>query len=265
MPPKALITGATGFIGSHLLETLVEKKWQVACLVRPQSQTDGIQKMPVRILRGQMDSLDFLERAVEGQDYVFHLAARIRPAPPDVYDKANHRLTRDLALACLRKNPEIKRFVYISSISVGGPTPKGLYLDETNPPNPTSEYGRTKLKGELALKEIWDRIPVTIIRPPNVYGARQQETEVMQKLMRTRIVPPIEGGGRIHKPDLYQGFDTGHSPGNGIPAGAKLRTLSANCGTLAVAEVSSALNFSSRCTPPAIVRLFSRYFCRPGR
>jgi nucleoside-diphosphate-sugar epimerase len=210
MPPKTLITGATGFIGSHLLETLVEKKWDVTCLVRPQSRTSVIEKMPVRIHRGPLDEQDVLDSAVIGQDYIFHLAARIRPAPPEVYDKANHRLTKDLANACLRKNPEVKRFVYVSSISVGGPTPPGKHLDETQPPNPTSEYGRTKLKGELALKEIWDKLPATIIRPPNVYGARQQETEMLIKLIRKRVVPLLkekrESTSLIYIKDLIRGI-----------------------------------------------------------
>ncbi|UCE39738.1 MAG: NAD-dependent epimerase/dehydratase family protein [Candidatus Aminicenantes bacterium] len=210
MLPKALITGATGFIGSHLLETLVEKKWDITCLVRPQSQTGEIEKMPVRILRGPMDSQDVLESAVEDQDYIFHLAARIRPAPPEIYDKANYRLTRNLANACLRKNPGVYRFVYVSSISVGGPTSLGQYLDETRPPNPASEYGRTKLKGEQALKEIWDKLPATIIRPPNVYGARQQETEILVKLIRKRIVPLLKEEGKttslIYIKDLIRGI-----------------------------------------------------------
>jgi len=210
MTTKALITGATGFIGSHLLETLVEKKWDVTCLVRPQSRTDAIEKMPVRIHRGPLDDQDVLESAANGQDYIFHLAARIRPASPDVYDRANHRLTRDLANACLRKNPEVKRFVYVSSISVAGPTPPWQHFDETQPPNPASEYGRTKLKGEQALKEIWDRLPATIIRPPNVYGARQQETEILTKLIRKRIVPLLKEEGEstslIYIKDLIQGI-----------------------------------------------------------
>lgn len=210
MPPKVLITGATGFMGSHLLETLVEKKWDVTCLVRLQSRTDAIEKMPVRIHRGPLDDQDVLESAVNGQDYIFHLAARIRPAPPEVYDKSNHCLTRDLANACLRKNPEVRRFVYISSISVGGPTLPGQHLDETQPPNPTSEYGRTKLKGEQALKEIWDKLPATIIRPPNVYGARQQEADILIKLIRKRIVPLLKEEGKstslIYIKDLIRGI-----------------------------------------------------------
>ena len=210
MTTKALITGATGFMGSHLLETLVEKKWTVTCLVRPQSRTSVIEKMPVRIHRGRLDDKEVLERAVEDQDYIFHLAARIRSAPPEVYDKSNHLLTRDLANACLRKNPEVRRFVYISSISVGGPTPPGKYLDETQPPNPSSEYGRTKLKGEQALQEIWDKLPATIIRPPNVYGARQQEADILIKLIRKRIVPLLKEDGKstslIYIKDLVRGI-----------------------------------------------------------
>jgi dihydroflavonol-4-reductase len=210
MQPKALITGATGFIGSHLLEALVEKKWAVTCLARPQSRTETIEKMPVRIHRGPMDDQDLLESAVEGQDYIFHLAGRIRPGPPEVYDRANHILTRDLANACLRMNPKIKRFVHISSISVAGPTPPGRRLDETSPPNPSSEYGRTKLKGEQAIKEIWDKLPATIIRPPNVYGARQQETEILIKLIHNRIVPLLKEEGKstslIYIKDLIRGI-----------------------------------------------------------
>jgi nucleoside-diphosphate-sugar epimerase len=210
MSPKVLITGATGFIGSHLLETLVEKKWDITCLVRPQSHTAAIEKMPVRIHRGPLNNPDVLESALEGQDYIFHLAARIRPAPSEVYEMANHRLTRDLANACLRKNPGIKRFVYVSSIAVAGPTPYGKHYDETQPPCPASEYGRTKLKGEQALKEVWDRLPATIIRPPNVYGTRQQETEILIKLIRKRIVPLLKEEGEstslIYIKDLIQGI-----------------------------------------------------------
>jgi dihydroflavonol-4-reductase len=210
MPPKALITGATGFMGSHLLETLVEKKWDITCLVRSQSKTDAIRKMPVRIHRGPLDNPDILERAVEGQDYIFHLAARIRPASPEVYEMANYRLTRDLAGACARKNPGIKRFVYISSISVSGPTPPGTYFDEAQPPNPASTYGRTKWKGEQALREMQDDLPYTIIRPPNVYGTRQQETEILIKLIRNRVVPLLKDEGEstslIYIKDLVRGI-----------------------------------------------------------
>ncbi len=210
MPPKALLTGATGFIGSHLLETLVERKWDITCLVRPQSRISPIKKMPVRILSGRLDDPDILEQAVQAQDYIFHLAARIRPAPAEVYENVNHIWTRNLAYSCLRSNLGIKRFVYVSTIGAAGPTPSDTFYDETHPPSPESHYGRTKLCGENAIREIWEKIPSTIIRPPNVFGTRQQETELLIKLIRRRIVPLLKEEGKstslIYIKDLISGI-----------------------------------------------------------
>ncbi len=210
MSPKALLTGATGFIGSHLLDTLVTKKWNVTCLVRLQSRIDHIKKMPVRILSGPLDDPDILKHAVKAQDYIFHLAARIRPAPAEVYENVNHLWTRNLAHACLRANPDIKRFVYVSSMGAAGPTPADTFYEESHFPSPKSEYGRTKLRGEKAITEIWEKIPATIIRPPNVFGARQQETELLLRLIRKRIVPLLKDEGKstslIYIKDLIRGI-----------------------------------------------------------
>jgi len=207
---RAMITGATGFIGSHLTETLALRKWEVTCLVRPQSQTDFIQKFSVRILRGPLDGREVLERAVEGQDYIFHLAARIRSAPREVYEKSNHKLTRDLVSACLSRNPNVKRFVYISSIAAAGPSPLDQHADETLAPCPVSEYGQTKLEGEKAVQEVWNKIPATIIRPPNVYGPRQLETDLLIKLIQKRVVPILRSMEKstslIYIDDLIQGI-----------------------------------------------------------
>jgi nucleoside-diphosphate-sugar epimerase len=192
MPLTALVTGATGFIGSHLVEALVAKNWRVTCLVRPKSQTVFLKNFPVNILNGSVEDKDFLAEAVKGQDYIFHLAARIRSARREVYERVNHRFTRNLVQACLRQNPDVKRFVYVSSIAAAGPSSPGEVQDETRTPAPTSEYGRTKLKGEESITEIWDRIDATIIRPPNVYGPRQQETELLIKLIQKRFVPLLK-------------------------------------------------------------------------
>jgi nucleoside-diphosphate-sugar epimerase len=210
MPPKAMLTGATGFIGSHLLQTLVAKKWSVTCLVRPQSRIGELKKMPVRIIRGRLNDPDLLKHAVKDQDYIFHLAARIRPAPAEVYENVNHLWTRDLAIACLHANPGVKRFIYVSSMGAAGPTPADIYYDESRSPSPQSEYGRTKLRGEKAIRELWRNIPATIIRPPNVFGARQQETGLLIKLLRARIVPLLKEEGKstslIYIKDLIRGI-----------------------------------------------------------
>jgi len=210
MTLKALITGATGFIGSHLVEALVEQNWSVTCLVRPKSRTDWLENIPVNILRGSVEDGDFLDEAVKNQDYIFHLAARIRSARREVYERANFLFTRNLAQACLRHNPDVKRFVYVSSIAAAGPFNPGEIQDEKRAPAPTSEYGRTKLKGEEAIKELWDRMDATIIRPPNVYGPRQQETELLIKLIRNRIVPLLKSDEKnttlIYVKDLIKGI-----------------------------------------------------------
>jgi len=210
MPYKALVTGATGFIGSHLVQGLVEENWDVTCLIRSKSRTDFLQKFPVRFVEGSANDIDSLGKAVNGQDYVFHLAGRIRPASRVDYDIANHQLTRNLIQSCLKKNPSLKRFVYVSSISAAGPSLPNFYSEENQALSPVSEYGRTKLKGEEAVREVWDQIPATIIRPPNVYGPRQQETEQLIKLISKRIVPLLKGKKEttslIYVKDLIQGI-----------------------------------------------------------
>jgi len=210
MPPKALVTGATGFIGSHLAEILVAQNWEVTCLVRPTSQVEFLKKLPVRFVESQPEELQSIEKAVKGRDYVFHLAGRIHSARREVYERANHLLTRNLVQACLSRNPNLHRFVYISSISAAGPSPPGRYLDENQPCVPTSEYGRSKLRGEGAVQEVWNSIPATIIRPPNVYGPRQQETEQLIKIISKRIVPLLKDDGEktslIYVKDLVDGI-----------------------------------------------------------
>lgn len=210
MALKALVTGGTGFIGSHLVQTLVSKNWKVTCLVRPTSRTDFLRKLSVNLAVYDPYDQKSLEGAVRDQDYIFHLAGRIRPASRVIYDKANHQLTRDLVEACCSQNPGIRRFVHVSSIAAAGPSLPGQYSVESLEPSPNSEYGRTKLKGERAVQDVWDTLPATIVRPPNVYGPRQQETELLIKLIRKRIVPILKERGEttslIYVRDLVQGI-----------------------------------------------------------
>lgn len=210
MPPKALITGATGFIGNHFVQSLKARNWEVTCLTRPESKTGFLKRSQVRIIKDRIENHGTLEKAVTGQDYVFHLAARIHSTSRKIYDQANHQFTRNLANACVRKNPAVKRFVYISSISAGGPSPPGGVSDENRPPAPSSEYGRSKLRGENAVQEVSEIIPTTIIRPPNVYGPRQKETELLIKLTKKRIVPVLKDRGGttslIFVKDLNEGI-----------------------------------------------------------
>lgn len=207
---KALITGATGFIGSHLLERLAAEDWDLTCWVRPESDTGFLKPFPVTVVSGNLEDHKTLQKAVAGQDYVFHLAGRIHSAPRQVYHNVNHQFTQNLVSACLEAAPKLKRFLYISSIAAAGPSAPGSLTTETDPPLPQSEYGRTKLKGEEAVLKVQDRLPVTIIRPPNVLGARQRETELLIRLMEKRLVPLLNSRqpttSLIYVSDLVQGI-----------------------------------------------------------
>lgn len=210
MIPKAMVTGSTGFIGSFLVESLLSHGWEVSCFIRPKSNIEVLKKLPVRIIQGDIDDIPSLEQAVKDQDYVFHVAARIRSAPKKVYDRANSLFTKNLAQATLKANPRLNRFVYISSIAAAGPSPPGKFSDESQTNEPKSEYGRSKLRGEKWLMDIWDTIPITIIRPPNVYGPRQIETELLIKITKMRILPlfkPQTGStSLIYIKDLVDGI-----------------------------------------------------------
>lgn len=188
---KALVTGGTGFIGSHLAEELVRRGYGVTCLVRRTSHLGEIERLNVRLIVGDCRDKSSLEKAVEGMDYVFHLAALIHAPDWEAYYQANSLGTRNLLAACVEKNPSLKKFIFVSSISAAGPSGKGRALKEDDPPRPISNYGRSKLLAEEAVLEYGDRIKGVILRPPNVLGPRQKELFESIKLIKRRIMPLV--------------------------------------------------------------------------
>jgi nucleoside-diphosphate-sugar epimerase len=191
---KALVTGATGFIGSHLAEELGRRRYEVTGLVRKTSHLGELEKLGVHLIVGDCRDKPSLEKAVEGMDFVFHLAAVIHAQNWEAYYQANSLGTRNLLEACAERNPGLKKLVFVSSISAAGPSEKGIPLKESDPPNPISAYGRSKLLAEEAVLEYKDRLPVVILRPPNVLGPRQKELFESIKLIRRKILPLLGTG-----------------------------------------------------------------------
>ncbi len=191
---KTLVTGSTGFIGSHLVEGLLRQGHQVSCLVRKTSRLGLIERLDVSIVSADHRDPDSLANVVKGMDYVFHCAAAIRALDWETYYQANVLYTKNLIEACAAEARDLKKFVFVSSISATGPSPKRKALDEGSACRPVSDYGRSKLLAEEALAPFQNLIPIVILRFPNVIGPRQNELHQAVKLMAKRILPVIGNG-----------------------------------------------------------------------
>jgi len=191
---KALVTGANGFLGSHLAEELLRRDFEVRCLVRRPRGLGWIETLDVRMVRADCRDRAALGPAVEGVDYVFHLAGVISALRWEDYYQANVVGTRNLVEACLERNPGLKKFIHVSSISAAGPSEKGRPMTEDDPERPVSDYGRSKLASEAAVRELAGKFPFVIIRPPNIIGPRQKELQAAIRLLRKRIKPGIGTG-----------------------------------------------------------------------
>jgi len=188
---KALVTGGSGFVGGHLVRHLLQRGYDVSCLVRAASRTDALAQLPVRLVSGSYFDLESLRRAVRGMDYVFHAGAVLSAPDWQAYYKTNVEGTTNILEACAQANPGLRKFVHVSSIAAAGPAPDRRPLKETDRCRPLSLYGKSKHQAEQAAAGYVARLPIVIVRPPNVLGAGQRELLAVMKLLRRRIVPVI--------------------------------------------------------------------------
>lgn len=166
---QALVTGGTGFIGRALAGRLPKAGYSVR--VTSRRRPEDVIMPGVEAVQTSFKDDESLEKAVGGCDIIFHLAAAISGYSPSDYEKANTQATARLACACARSNPNLKRFVYVSSLAAGGPScdPDKPRTEETED-NPVSAYGRTKRGGENELKRLLPGVEKVILRPSIVYG-----------------------------------------------------------------------------------------------
>ncbi len=168
---KTLVTGASGFIGKHLVRTLSEQGRDVRCLVRKTSDTQYLDDLGVELFYGDLLDKDSLKDIAKDINIVYHLAGQIHSTYSRDFYKVNFDGTRNLVEECLPK--KIERFVFLSSIAAVGPNRKrGILLDEQSPCKPLDPYGRSKLQAEQLLIQSLEKylFPVVIIRAPTVYG-----------------------------------------------------------------------------------------------
>ncbi len=173
-PLKALITGATGFIGSHLAEKLLERGYEVFCLIRHRNY-GWLTNKSINWIQGNVTDLDSLNRAVVDMDYVFHCGGITKAKDEKTYYQINAEGSRNICEACLHSNSSVKKIVHVGSLAAAGPSEKDKPREESFPSNPLTHYGKSKFEGEKLTREYFDKLPITIIRPPAVYGPREKD------------------------------------------------------------------------------------------
>lgn len=208
---KILITGASGFIGSHLAELLVQQGHEVRAMVRRHSNTRFISHLPIQFVHGSLTDPSTLPAAVEGVDMIYHLAGLNVAKNREEFFKANPEGTRSLLLAAERHAPDLQRFAYLSSLTAVGPSESPDFpADETWPHRPITLYGESKAAAERVVGEFADRIPTTIVRAPAVYGERDAEILRFFKMVSIGVAPMIGFDRKlvslVHAGDLVRGY-----------------------------------------------------------
>lgn len=202
------VTGGTGFIGSHLVDLLIGQGREVRCLVRDPSRLGWLEGKPVIIRHGDLDSSDSLREGISGADAVFHLAGAIAAGSREEYRRVNAEGCRKLGEAALECRTPPRVFTYVSSQAAAGPSQPGEAVDESTPPSPVTDYGRSKLEGERILAGM-EGLPLIILRPPAVYGPRDREILIFFRLANAGLFPVVNGKAAIsliHVADLVRGI-----------------------------------------------------------
>lgn len=189
---RALVTGASGFIGSHLCDLLLARGHQVRGLVRRTSNQQWLQGKDVELCYGELRDRQSLQAAVTGMDWVFHVAATLRPRRIADFLRVNYQGTKVLAQAASAAG--VQRFVLFSSAAAGGPapSPQGQICEEQEP-RPVTVYGRGKLRAEQVLIGLRDQLHSVILRFPAVYGPRDRDVLMLLRAIKRGILPEFGG------------------------------------------------------------------------
>ncbi|MGB9742477.1 MAG: NAD-dependent epimerase/dehydratase family protein [candidate division WOR-3 bacterium] len=188
---KVLVTGASGFIGSHLCAYLIAQGYQVRAMVRKTSSRQWLEGLELELVYADLSDEGSLAQAVEGVDGVMHTAAVVRAGSRDELRRINYEGSERLARVSAAAG--VKSFVLFSSVAAVGPVRATERLDGSRTPSPVSDYGRAKLAAEKAVLEFRDRMKVVILRLPAVYGPRDRDGLMLWQTLNRGWAPLIGG------------------------------------------------------------------------
>jgi dihydroflavonol-4-reductase len=201
---KVFLTGATGFVGGHLVDRLLAGGHEVAALVRTPARATGLAARGVALIQGDLHHHAALREGAAGAAVIIHVAALTGAVDEGEFLAANRDGTANVVGAA-RSSPRRPPVVYVSSMAAGGPARRGAPKRDAGADHPVTMYGRSKLAGEQVLRDSGH--PWVILRPPTVYGPRDQDNLLtVFKAARTGIAPVFGDGSMelsaIHVVDL---------------------------------------------------------------
>ncbi|MGI8637956.1 MAG: NAD-dependent epimerase/dehydratase family protein [Segetibacter sp.] len=192
MKQKVLITGASGFVGFHLVEAALAKNLDVYAAIRKSSDIRHLSSHKINYTYLDFNSVEGLAKELEEKqyDFIIHAAGTTKAISQDEYNKVNSLYTINLAKAAAKSGVPLKKMVFISSLAAIGPLHQIVDLiTENTPPRPVSSYGKSKLLAEEQLEIL--QLPLIILRPTAVYGSRDKDIFIILKTFNKGFEPYI--------------------------------------------------------------------------
>lgn len=192
MKEKVLITGASGFLGYHLIHAALAEGLDVYAGVRKTSKTDHLKDLPITFVSLNLSDTESLTKEITEKryNYIIHAAGVTKARSMEDYNRVNAGFTVNLATAAIRSDTTLKKFIFISSLAAAGPLGEvHTFISEKMPPHPVTDYGRSKLLAEHELNKL--PLPVTILRPTAIYGPREADIFIIFKSVKRGLEPYI--------------------------------------------------------------------------
>ncbi len=206
----AVVTGANGFVGSHLVDLLLKNGYEVRCITRKSSDLRWLEGKDIKNYDTGLFNKEGLKKAFNGANYIYHVAGVVKSKTTEGYFKGNVETTRVLLDTALEEKDSLKKILIVSSQTAVGPSLSGTPVNEQTQCNPITTYGRSKLAEEELAKSYFDKLPVTICRAPAVYGERDTEILIFFKTFYKGLMTTIGLDKKtislIHVADLVNGL-----------------------------------------------------------
>jgi nucleoside-diphosphate-sugar epimerase len=190
---KVLITGASGFVGYHLIEEALKAGLEVYAAIRPSSDKSHLKAFNIKYVNLDYRDVASLKQDLEDQQYAYiiHAAGTTKAKTKAEYDLVNAEYTRNLAIASLEANINLEKFVFVSSLAALGPlTDLSTEIQDNSTPNPVTNYGASKVLAEQYLSE-FKTLPLITIRPTAVYGPREKDLFILFNSINKGLEPHI--------------------------------------------------------------------------